>query len=287
MLLNMLLTRNCNYNCLFCIEKTKEDIKDSSSPDIFLRKANYLIDSSLIDEVLLLGGEPLYYPYITGIINGLHINPIITTNAHRLLDAAFCRQLDFKKIKAMNISIHHYDPYKRREVTGSSCLSNADLERIVRQVGIPIRMNALLMKDYIGSEQEINRMIMFARAMGIQSIKFSELTGVNESTHDFVDAEVLKYNQLQYCQIPVREMREKCHEFGGSHFYKSIDGIGVFFNSAPDFALAGGKDKRGRYYHAVLFNDLMMGFSWRRNDGIYENEKELLRIARENLSQPN
>ena len=76
-------------------------------------------------------------------------------------------------------------------------------------------------------------------------MKFGELTGVNPSTHDFVDCAVLQYNQAQYCPVPVREMREVCHSIGGTHPYKTVDGVEILFNSAPDFALAGGKDKEG------------------------------------------
>jgi molybdenum cofactor biosynthesis enzyme MoaA len=151
MLLNILLTRMCGNDCLFCIEKTKEDTEDDSTLDTFLRKANHLIDNSLVDEVLLLGGEPLSYGHIFEIIEGLHIKPIITTSAYPLLDSSFFTQMDFQKIKAMNISVPHYDQVKRREMMGGPCLSDSDLSDIVGKVGIPIRMNTVLMRDYIGS----------------------------------------------------------------------------------------------------------------------------------------
>ena len=285
MLLNMLLSRVCNYDCAFCIEKTKEDTRDDSSLDTFLRKANHLIDSSLVDEVLLLGGEPLYYRGIAELIRGLHVKPIITTNGYRLLDESFTRQIDLGRIKAMNISLPHHDHSKRQEVIRTPCLSDEELEKVVLNAGMPVRMNVVLMRDYIGTAGEIDMMIEFARALGITSIKFGELTGVDGSTHDFIDPEVLRFNQSQYCPIPIQEMREVCHEKGGTHFYKNIRGIDVFFNSAPDFALAGGRDKRGRYYHAVLFNDGKLGFSWRRQDGLYEDENEFLRAAYANLTQ--
>lgn len=278
----MLLTRNCNYDCTFCIEKTEENTRDNSSLEIFLKKANHLIDKSLVDEVLLLGGEPLYYKNIVEIIDGLHIQPIITTNGYRVLDDSFYARLDFGKLKAMNISVPHYNWNKRKEIIRKPCLSNEELKEVVRRAKVPTRMNVVLMRDYIRSQDEIHKMIEFAQSVGINSIKFGELTGVNKSTHNFVKDSILKYNQSQYCPIPVKRMYDVCHELGGTHKYKTINRVEVLFNSAPDFALSGGKDKQGKYYHVVLFNDGMLGFSWRREDGLYNDENHLLQVAQQN-----
>lgn len=282
MLLNMLLTRNCNYDCGFCIEKTEDDTKDASDLETFLKKANFLADSGLIDDILLLGGEPLYYPEIVELIEGLRVDPIITTNGHRLADKDFSQRLPYERIRAMNISVPHYDWEKRKDITRRRGLSNEELKEAVSNVQVPIRMNVALMRDYIGSEEEVYRMADFAKSIGINSVKFGELTGVNPSTHDFVDCAVLQYNQAQYCPVPVREIREVCHSIGGTHPYKTVDGVEILFNSAPDFALAGGKDKEGKFYHSVLFNDGMLGFSWRRQDGLYKDENQFLQVARQN-----
>lgn len=280
----MLLTRRCNYDCSFCIEKTKEDTQDNSSLETLLGKANYLINHQLVNEVLLLGGEPLYYKHIFDLIGGLNVSPILTTNGHRFLDDSFVKQLDFERIKAVNLSLPHYEETKRREIMRSNeSLTNEEVTKIVSRIPVPVRLNVVLMRNYIGSEEEIGRMIEFASSIGIKSIKFGELTGINEATHDFVAEEVLRFNQAQYRQIPIKEMREKCHALGGSHFYKNISGVDVYFNSAPDFALSGGRDKNGKYYHAVLFNCGFLGFSWRRADGIYKDEREFLRLAQQNL----
>jgi molybdenum cofactor biosynthesis enzyme MoaA len=282
MLLNILLTRACNYNCLFCIEKTKENTLDDSSVLNFLKKANYLIDNSLVDDVLLLGGEPLFYRHILKIVNGLHVKPIITTNAYRLKDDNFIKQFNFTKIKAINISIPHYDENKRKKLIGAPCLSNDDLKHIISEVPIPVRINTLLMNGFIDTKTEVNKMIKFAKWIGASSIKIGELTGINRHTHDFIDESVLRFNKSHYCPIPFKEMYKKCHKFGGSHLFKKSNNFEVYFNSAPDYAISGGKDLKGKYYHIVLFNDGMMGFSWRRSDGLYKKAKDILEAAQQN-----
>jgi len=207
----------------------------------------------------LLGGELLYCPRITQVISELNIHPIITTNGHRLRDKSFRENLDYQKIKAMNISLPHYDHAKRIEIMRCQGLSNPDLEEIVKNIPLQVRINALLINGYIDSLDEVHKMIEFAKYHGAHSIKFGEITGNNESSHDFVSDEVMRYNVEHYCKIPISEMYKKCHEIGGTHYYDNISGIDVYFNSAPDFALSGGRDKNGKYYHAVLFNDGMQG----------------------------
>jgi MoaA/NifB/PqqE/SkfB family radical SAM enzyme len=268
--LNVLLTKKCNADCRFCVEKTKEKTKNRLTWSDFAEAINTGIEHDAVSDVLLLGGEPLYFCGILELIKVLKIAPIITTNAHRLVsDRTFFDEFCNANIKALNISLPHYDEKKRSKIMGSLLFSNEEIKKVLRRLSFDVRINTLLVKDYINTLSEIEKMAEFCAEIGASELKVGELTARNPSIHDFIRDEVTIFNRDHYVEIPVPEFRDECHKNGGTLFWKKIAGVSVYFNSPPEKALSGGKDESGKYYHRVLFNDGYWGYSWRRDDGLF------------------
>lgn len=267
--LNVLLTKKCNADCHFCIEKTIENTKDSIDWKHFTKIINQLIKEELVSDVLLLGGEPLYFKGILNLIESLTLPPIVTTNGHRLIkDEIFLNKFNKLKIKALNISISHFDKQKRKELMNVKSFDNLDLKKTLKHIPFPLRINTLLIKNYIDSIDKIEEMAKFCKYVGAQELKVAELIGRNEKIHDFIHLDVIQFNSQNYVEIPDPLSREKCHLHGGSFLWKTIDNVKIFFNSPPDYSLSGGKDNEGNFYHRVLFNDGLLGYSWRRKDSV-------------------
>ena len=271
--LNVLLTRRCNASCAFCIEKTVVDIQDKSTAEDFIQNINFMLSNNMVSDVLLLGGEPLYFRGILDVIDKIGTKPIITTNAHRLVfDLDFRKEFIARndKIKALNISIPHYNSKVRDNIMGYKGFTNHHLRDLMNDIDgrINVRINTPIIKEYIQTEEDISSMAEFVKHVGAIELKMVELTGKDKSSHTFIRPEVLQFNTYSYAPIPDTDLLIRCHKFGGTLFWKYIKGIRVYFNAPPDNALCGGMDSTGKYYHRVLFNDGKIGFSWNRADGL-------------------
>ncbi len=267
--LNVLLTKRCNADCRFCIEKTAETTNDLMDWHSFADIINELVECGLVEDILLLGGEPLYFRGIIELIQALQMSPIVTTNAHRIIaDRKFMEEFRKLRIKALNISLPHYDDNKRAELMGSYLFTNYELKEVLPLLPFNVRANTLLIRDYIEDVAGIERMATLCADVGITELKVAELTGTNFAIHDFIRDEVIRFNKNNRIEIPDNQFRNICHETGGTVFWKTIFGVKVFFNSPPDVAMRGGRNKDGSFYHRVLFNDGSLGYSWRRKDGL-------------------
>ncbi len=275
--LNVLLTKRCNYHCRFCIEDTNRVSEKGLDWENFVVPINELVEAELISDLLLLGGEPLYFPGIIQLIKSLKLKPIITTNGYRLIkDKVFLH--DFlavaQNIRALNISLPHYLEDKRAKLSGTGhSFSNEELIEMTRQLApnLRVRINTLLIRGYIDNLDEIGAMIALCERMGIEELKIGELTGRKSSIHGFIQPKTVQFNAENYISIPDEEYREKCHNEGGTIFWKQVGSVRVFFNAPPDIAMSGGKDANGNYYHRVLFEDGLIGFSWdREKDGVID-----------------
>lgn len=265
--LNVLLTKRCNADCHFCIEKTIFKIPDTRTWLDFSTDINHLIDLGMVSDVLILGGEPLYFDGILDLIKSLKVPPIITTNGHRLVnDPKFLNEFRKLKIRALNISLSHYDESKRAELMNRCLFFNDEIKKTIKKLPYGVRINTLLLKGYLDSPAEIEKMAVFCSKIGATELKVGETIGRNPVIHDFIENDVIRFNRDHFVPIPDRKMFELCHKNGGTFPWKVIHGVSVMFNAPPD-------SLSGTHYHRVLFNDGKLGYSWRREDG-FINEVE-------------
>jgi len=188
------LLPECNGKCSWCVEKRgwhpdhKATWREIGQAAINTGKQN----------IILLGGEPTLYKDLEPLIrmlNEANRSVWITTNGSLLK-----RTVDFlDQIAGVNISIHHYDLNKNRNIVGVN-LKEIELKESIqkiRNIGGRIRLNCNLIKNAIDSEKEIAKYINFAKNLGATNVRFAELKFDGEKFVDLCDIYENKHGLTQ------------------------------------------------------------------------------------------
>jgi molybdenum cofactor biosynthesis enzyme MoaA len=195
--LDLKLTNECNGKCPFCIESkgfSPETVLDSEE----LAKK---INAQSIDSLLILGGEPLLYLDLIGLVSRIrkNVNIYITTNGS-LLTPQIAKNLS-SYVKCVNISIHHSTSARHQELTQIS-LDGPTLYKSVQALGPnKVRINCNLIKGYVDSKKEVDAMYDLVRRLRIKKIRFAEL---QRCPALFVDAGTL------FDSVPKKPFEEGC-----------------------------------------------------------------------------
>jgi len=188
--LDILVTDMCNAKCPFCFNRETPCTNTFIKIDV----AKTIIRQTQAENVLLLGGEPTLYPMIEELINysKTHGKKVyMTTNGTRMDGFAY-RNLD-----GLNISIHHYDPAKIKELMGI----RLDMNHIASSVkmlkshnpSLNVRINCNLVRGYIDDLMACGQMLHLAETLGCDHIRFNEL----QDTPDlYVNAQSI-FSELQ------------------------------------------------------------------------------------------
>jgi molybdenum cofactor biosynthesis enzyme MoaA len=228
--LRVLLTKKCNSNCIFCIEKTKNVVIDRMSDLMFARKINKMIDMKMVSGVSLLGGEPLIFPNIVRLINNLKMHPFVTTNGTKFVkDPIFREVLMQSKMRAMNLSFHHYEEKKREEL-GSKLFTNEEMMKAIGSLSKEnkdkITVNTLMMKDYCGTMEDMNKMIDFVGHIGLRQIKFMKFLMPKNLT-DETSKFIMKHKPDEIKEI---EDNSNYYKEDGRILWKIRNGVTVYLH---------------------------------------------------------
>lgn len=169
---NIKLTNKCNCNCEFCIEKG--GLVTEEKPVQTLIDATNILD---YNNVLVLGGEPLIYPHLEEYLAGIRNKKIYLTTNGTLLTDEMAEMLS-KYLTAINISMHHYTEEKNAEIYKYPNYSFDNIRsaiKVFKKNGIPVRINANLVKGVLDTKAGTRKMMYFAQFMGATSIRFAEL----------------------------------------------------------------------------------------------------------------
>lgn len=175
--LNIKITNYCPGACYFCIERN--GYKPNFIPvDQIIAKANELED---YQTVLILGGEPFTYPYLLELVKGLKKKEIyITTNGGSFKKDEI-KELS-KYLSGLNISIFSFDEKENNSVLNTK-VSFDELKECInlfQSNGVPVRFNTILLESGINSKDKMHKMLSFAKDMGIEWVRFSELQFENK-----------------------------------------------------------------------------------------------------------
>ena len=179
------ITNSCNARCEFCLNACNKD----------LGKLNYEELKKILDKVSdyisrfsISGGETMIYPEelekLLKIVQTYNKNIIINTNGSLLL-----KNLDMLKkynIGSIQLSRHHYEDDKNNEIFKIKTISFEDLKKI--KLKADLRINCLLIKNYIDSKEEIIKFLEKISETDIAQVGFISMTKVNNYAKDnFVD----------------------------------------------------------------------------------------------------
>ena len=144
-----------------------------ASVENIINKANDLTE---YQTVLILGGEPFTYPYLSELLKGLKKKEVyITTNGGSFGDIDVAEISPY--ITGINISIHSF-----LEVENNNILrTKVAFEKLKNYIdafqnkGVPVRFNTILLESGINTKEKMHKMLEFSKGMGVKWVRFSEL----------------------------------------------------------------------------------------------------------------
>lgn len=244
--LEVYLTDKCNGKCIWCVDKDGFRPTDRASTKELL----HAIGKSGKKNIILLGGEPTLYPELHTLVKGIKLlnkKVYVTTNGS-------CLHLwttTLTKLDGLNISIHHYDLNKNKDITGIK-LSKHYIRQHIRAT--QTRLNCNLIKGYIDNKEEIYKFIEFAKEIGATKVRFSEL---KNDVNNFVNLTTLFDGEYGLNNDP---MINGCHQevkIDRFHVsFRQMCGLQNPLRPKHDCKLA---TKRVLYYNGIMYDGWQVG----------------------------
>jgi molybdenum cofactor biosynthesis enzyme MoaA len=181
-------TALCNAHCPYCISKmTPKQGINLAEPRINwrnFRKACRLAQISRVTTVLLTGkGEPTLYPnQLTQFLG--HLNeydfPLIELQTNGILLARKDYEKHLKKwydlgLTMIAISIVHQAKEKNQQIFNQNYPDLEKLANKLHKLGFSIRLSCTMLKGYAGDVNEIEKLIEYAKRIGIEQISLRKL----------------------------------------------------------------------------------------------------------------
>lgn len=228
----------CNADCPFCIEKDSCR-KNEVTTDEYVSKLN----SSLVElhkrginpTVTITGGEPcLFKDKLFGILRILNDNNIYKFNVNTngiLLDKEI---LDvFKKVKMphLNISLHHYDLSKNKEIFSGESITKEQVQFIKKELGATyydatrVRLQCVLIKGYVDNLEEVKKFLDFAIELGFDNVAFRGLSklkevGINPKLHRFCKDNSMEIFDIVNKLPQDNEFKFNCQNISDHYMYE-------------------------------------------------------------------
>ena len=187
------VTDLCNGHCSVCSNKGYE-----KKSEIDYQKLKYVIkyldEQDRVGRIAITGGEPfLDLDRLNKVLNIVFdAKPdayvTINTNGFRIQDSLSLDNIS--QVGGIHISRHHYRDSVNNEFFGIKTASRDDIRRVVTESKNPrlIRLNCLLMKNYIHTILEVQRYLEMAAVLGVNHCGFISLMPYNEaSIREYVD----------------------------------------------------------------------------------------------------
>ncbi len=272
------INRVCNFRCLWCYA---EDTKYLKAADMPLALAKELVDFSKelgVKNILLIGGEPTYYPFffeIVNYVNSQDIYSILVTNGYRFKDKKFLEETIRAGLNAVYFSIKAANAQQQKELTLVDAFEDIE-ESIKNLVAVKNRLkigySTVISKDTLNNIEEFAKFISSLDETG--HLTYSMCNPIFDATGnvskdyvckpaDLINTFISKYDEiveylgdqifleqsLPYCLWPrefIEKLRSKQQASFGCHLQRrnglvfDSDGNVIVCNSLPEF-------KVGRY----------------------------------------
>ena len=197
-------TSFCEAACPFCIAKNTWQ-KQFADPGKLEECLKRLRDENLVRGVSFTGGEPFTdVKLLNDIINlvyktfGNSIEISVTTNGTNLHRMHEIEMLSY--LEALHISRHHYDDRVNAALFGVRVPTKEELSEILHSVSYRdlFVLNCMLLKDYIGTQDDVHKFLDFAIEVGAGKVAFMACTPVN----DFAKAQTMDHTAVLRADDP-------------------------------------------------------------------------------------
>lgn len=197
------ITDRCNAHCPFCCNDSEHTVSPTPfNADKLLGIIHEIVSNGIkLNRISLTGGEPSLYPELVLDLlqrilesekcaftqvqlntNGLN-NDSLTLMRHPRLDS-------------ISLSLHHYDKEKISELYGRKIEFNPIAE--IKDISGKLNISCNLIKGYIDSTKEIERMIHYAESHGIKTIGFVSLIRKNQ----YCEERFIDFRKIDLSTIP-------------------------------------------------------------------------------------
>jgi GTP 3',8-cyclase len=226
--LRLSVTDRCNFRCQYCMPA--DGILKRSHQDVLSFEELLLLSkvavSLGVEKIRVTGGEPLLRSGILDFLaelkslRGLDYLAV-TTNGHNLLDTAS----ELKKIgvTSLNVSVDSLDSATFAAVTRTGGLGSV-LEGIhyAHELGIPIKLNVVVMKDINEHEIVDFAMLAFHYNWSVRFIEFMPSSACHAGLRGVSADEIHQKISSVYPLVPLNSDKHS----GPSQDYKLVGGIG-------------------------------------------------------------
>lgn len=193
------VTNFCNASCRFCSNAGSQNSITQFNESKFW----YIIDELqksgiLINRINITGGEPSLVPkVVTSILNNANNYPDLHLhlNTNGLLSGSQ-ELMRHERWDSISVSIHHYDTERLSEIYGIRISEEA-----LKFNGIDtsiINGSCNLIRGYIDSQEEVEKMLNFAINIGLPRLGFVSLMPVN----DFCIERHIDFDRIKFQEIP-------------------------------------------------------------------------------------
>lgn len=213
--LRVSLTDKCNLACAYCKPRPVKTLRHEDMLSIEQLVGVVRAFSRLgVDKVRVTGGEPLLRKGVVAFVEqvaALGCETVMTTNATRLKE--FAEPLKRAGLARVNVSLDTVDAEVYRTVTKGDVSEALEGIRAAREVGFPVRINAVLQK---GVNEDIMPLVDFAESVGAR-LRFIELMPFGSTQGYFADKFVPSEDIIEkYAMRRVRgEGVAEYYSFGG------------------------------------------------------------------------
>lgn len=192
-------TDYCPASCPFCIAAKTIRNKDELDLHILEKRLLELKEQDIVRGVSITGGEPFMdYKRVDQIVSmvfeilGMDTELSINTNGMGLKYIDKIRQLEH--VESIHVSRHHYDDVINQNIFGMKMPTSDDIRRAVNSLDYRdlFVVNCMLMKDYIGSVDEVHRFLDYAISLGVHKVSF--ITGA--PVNPFIEYQAVNFDDV-------------------------------------------------------------------------------------------
>lgn len=215
------VTEGCNARCVFCSNAVHHTNNSGMfDHDKLWRIVDELRSKEiLVNRINITGGEPSTRPdVVVEILNRASYKPYDNIHLHLNTNGVLPQSQELMKHErwdSISISMHHYDIDKLSELYGTQINPEALLFKGIDRSIVNLSCN--LIKDYVDSPQEVERMLQMAVEMLIPRIGFVSLMKVNDYCReryvDFSDIDFEAIPHLYFTQSRNRGVNCKCTNY--------------------------------------------------------------------------
>lgn len=159
------LNRFCNFRCPWCYAESTKYYEDGNMPLDLAKKIVNFASRLGIKEIMLIGGEPTYYPYLFEIleyISSQKIQSTLVTNGYRFSDIEFLKKIEKSSLNSIGFSLKggsEEQYFNSTKVKDSFEKIKSAIKNLSKLKKILVGYSVVLSKENLENLEEIARLV--------------------------------------------------------------------------------------------------------------------------------